>query len=307
MEEKTHTMFSRTQSSIIAAVLAVGLGGASTASAQSASQTGPTGPFENLSLFVGPDGSKQPQDLGINANMGIRFGANLGLPLVKAANLGMQIGVAQNLSDAAVHVLDQVEGTSRRSQTFATVGVFQRPNEQWNWGLAYDLSMSNYYDNFTMGQLRGQVGFGMRESDEVGVRFSKSTQGDTGSMGGTPVHLDPMTQIAGYHRHTWASAAQTSVWAGIARSHHNIVWVFPDNSRDENVLVYGAELSVPLSDRFALSGAANLVTPTATGTVDAYLGVTFYPGRSAIRAARNTYAPIVPVANNPEMPIDLRR
>ena len=40
--------------------------------------------------------------------------------------LGAQIGVATNLSDAAVHVLDQVEGTSRRTQTFLTFGVFQK-------------------------------------------------------------------------------------------------------------------------------------------------------------------------------------
>jgi hypothetical protein len=30
------------------------------------------------------------------------------------------------------------------------------------------------------------------------------------------------------------------------------------------------ELSVPPSDRFALAGATNLMTPAATGTVDAY-------------------------------------
>jgi hypothetical protein len=83
--------------------------------------------------------------------------------------------------------------------------------------------------------------------------------------------------------------------------------VFPDNSRDENVFVYGAELSLPLSERFAVSGAANLVTPASTGTVDAYLGVTFYPGRSGMRAATNRFAPLIQVANNPEMAINLRR
>jgi hypothetical protein len=265
------------------------------------------GKLENLSVFVGPDGSKQPQDLGINANMGIRFGVNFGVPVVERFNLGAQIGVAENVSDSAVHVLDQVEGTSRRTQTFVTVGIFQRPTPAFNWGLVYDFSHERYYDDFNLGQVRGQVGFGLRESDEVGARFAKSVQGDAGSMGGTAVRLDPITQVTGYHRHTWATAAQTSVWAGVANGHHNVVWVFDDNSRDHNVLVYGAELSMPLSERFAISGAANLVTPTATGTVDAYLGITFYLGRSGFRASRNTYSPIVPVANNPEMAINLHR
>jgi hypothetical protein len=73
------------------------------------------------------------------------------------------------------------------------------------------------------------------------------------------------------------------------------------------VLVYGAELSVPLSDRFALTGATNLMTPAATGTVDAYLGVTFYPSRGGFRASRNRFSPVLCVANNPTMAIDLRR
>jgi len=295
-------LLSRSHSTVLVAAFAIALGAASSASAQST-----TGMFENLSLFVGPDGSKQPQDLGINANMGIRLEANLGFPLSEQLNLGAQIGMAENLSDAAVHVLDQVEGTSRRTQTFVTMGVFQRPTSRFNWGLVYDWSHERYYDDFTLGQVRGQVGFGVRESDEVGVRFAKAVQVADGSMAGTPVRLDPMTQLTGYHRHTWANAAQTSVWVGAANGHHNVVWVFPDNSRDKNVLVYGAELSMPLSERFAITGATNLVTPTATGTVDAYLGVTFYPGRSGLRAARNTFSPIVPVANNPQMAINLRR
>jgi hypothetical protein len=295
-------LFDRSRSRVLVAAFAIVLGAAWSAAAQSA-----PGMFENLSLFVGPDGSKQPQDLGINAHMGIRLGANLGFPLSEAVKLGAQIGVAENLSDSAVHVLDQVEGTSRRTQTFVTAGVFQRPTPKFNWGVVYDLSLVQYYDDFTLGQVRGQVGFGVRESDEVGLRFAKALQNDDATMGGTPVYLDPITQVTGYHRHTWANAAQTSVWVGVANGHHNVVWVFPDNSRDKNVLVYGAELSMPLSERFAITGATNLVTPTATGTVDAYLGVTFYPGRSGLRAARNTFSPIVPVANNPEMAINMSR
>jgi hypothetical protein len=287
----------------IVAGLTVALG-PSTASAQSPSSPGR---LENFSIFVGPDGSKQPQDLGINAHMGIRFGANLGLPIVASKNLGIQVGAAENLSDSAVHVLDQVEGTSSRTQTFFTVGVFQRPTPAFNWGVVYDVSLARYYDDFTLSQIRGQVGFGLRDSDEVGARFAKSLRGDDGLMGETPVRLDPITQVTGYHRHTWSNAAQTSIWVGVANGHHNIVWVFPDNSRDNRVLVYGAELAMPLSERFAVTGATNLVTPAATGTVDAYLGVTFYPGRSGLRAARNTFAPILPVANNPEMAVNLSR
>lgn len=126
-------------------------------------------------------------------------------------------------------------------------------------------------------------------------------------MGATPVYLSPISQINGFARHIWDNNAITNVWVGVASAHHNVVWVFDDNSKDKHVLVYGAELSVPLSDRFAIIGAANFLTPTATGTVDAYLGLTFFPGRSAIRSSRSVFAPFTTVANNPTFAVDLQR
>lgn len=277
------------------------------AAAQSAIGASHSSVFENLSVFAGLDGSKQPQDLGINANMGLRLSANWGFPVVDSVSLGAQIGAAYNASDAAVHVLDQIEGTSRRTQTYITAGLFQHPTEKLHWGLAYDLLLQHYYDDFTLGQWRGQLGYDVARSNEVGVWFTKNAQGDDGTMSDTTVHLEPISQVNGYTRITWASQAQTTVWLGVARGHHNVVWVFPDNSRSENVLVYGAELQLPLNDRFAVMGAANFLTPTSTGTVDAYLGLTFYPGRGAMRASRSRYAPLSTVANSPTMPVNLRR
>jgi hypothetical protein len=277
------------------------------AAAQSAISRPASAALENLSIFAGLDGSKQPQDLGINANMGIRLSANWGFPLSDRANLGGQIGAAYNASDAAVHVLDQIEGTSRRQQTYLTAGIFQRPSDKLSWGLAYDLLFQHYYDDFTLSQFRGQVGYKVAKSNEVGAWFAKNAAGDEGTMGTTAVHLDPITQVSGYTRITWASQAQTTLWAGVAAGHENVVWVFPDNSRSNNVLVYGAELQLPLNDRFSVMGAANFLTPTSTGTVDAYLGLAFYPGRGAVRAARSTYAPLTTVANSPTMSVNLRR
>jgi hypothetical protein len=95
------------------------------------------------------------------------------------------------------------------------------------------------------------------------------------------------------------------LWAGMASHHADIVWVLPDNSRDKNVVVYGAQLEMPLSTRVSVTGSGNFLTPAATGTVDAYLGVTFYPGRKAM--GRGTYSPPMMLGNNPEFPVDLRR
>ncbi len=268
----------------------------------------PTAPswLENVDVFFGLDGSKQPQDLGINANMGVRFAANAGFPLMKRLNLGAQFGVAMNLSDAAVHVLDQIEGTSRRTQTFMTAGLFQQATSRINWALGYDFLHQTYFDTFKLGQLRGQAGYAVKPTDEVGAWFTKAVKNDRGIMSDTPVQLDPISQFNVYLKHTWPTLARTTVWAGVASGHHNVVFLLPDNSRDHSVLVYGAKLELPLSDRFSVTGSGNFLTPAATGTVDAYLGVTYFPGRRTL-GGRGRFAPPTTVANNPEFPVDLRR
>lgn len=259
------------------------------------------------SLFAGLDGSKQPQDLGINANMGARLATDVGLPLWRSGGIGLHVGGAANFSDAAVHVLDQIEGTSRRSQYFATVGLFQRTDAGLRWAAAYDYQFEDYYDTFALGQVRGQAGWGVTRQDEVGVWFAKSVQGDDGIMGDTPVRLEPISQVNAYLQHTWPSRAWTSVWAGMAEGHDNVVWVLPPDTRNDRVLVYGAELHMPLSDRFAINGAANFLTPTSTGTVDAHLGLTWYPGRHVLDADAYRFAPVLTSANNATFPVDLAR
>jgi hypothetical protein len=135
----------------------------------------------------------------------------------------------------------------------------------------------------------------------------KSLNGADAVMGGTPVRLEPISQVNGYLTHTWPTAARTTFWAGVSSGHHNIVWVLPDNSRSGRNFVYGAQLELPLSDRFGVSGSANFLSPTSTGTVDAFLGLTCYPGRKAQQLARPTFAPRQDVANNPTFAVNMSR
>lgn len=258
---------------------------------------------DTLSLFAGPDGSKQPQDLGINANMGLRLSGNWGVALHQRAGLGAQVGIGLNLSDAAVDVLEVIEGTSRRRQTFMTAGAFQTAGPV-NWALVYDLQAVRYFDSYTVGQLRGQAGYAVGARNEVGVWFAQGLHGDTTLMGDTPVSLDAIGQINAYARHEWPSGARTGLWLGRANGHERVVWVLPDRPRLTSVLVYGADLDVPLDRRFSLTGAANFITPTASGTVDAYLGLTLHLGA---RGARAAFAPLASVANNTSFAVDLRR
>jgi hypothetical protein len=263
--------------------------------------------FDNLSLFLGVDGSKQPQDLGINAHLGGRFGVNLGFPLLRDLGIGGQLGTALNYSNNAVHVLDQIGGSHDRWQSFTTVGLFQRTAWGFDWGVAYDFLAERYFDNFYLGLWRGQVGYALGACDEVGMWLTVGDRGDHGALLGTPIHLQPLTQANLFWCHTWASMAQTTVWMGMAERHGQTVFVFPRDSETKNVFVYGAQLHVPLNDRLAIFGAANFITPADTGTVDAYLGFAFYPGGGARHIQQQQFAPLFPVANNPTFAVDLRR
>lgn len=255
-------------------------------------------------LFAGLDGSKQPQDLGINANMGARLAAGLTLPLSSTRGFGLQVGAGLNLSDAAVHVLDQIDGTSRRAQRFVTVGVYQQ-GARLVWAANVDYLHQSYYDTMSLAQARGLVGVHASPATEVGVLGSAALKDDTADAAGTPVTVRPIGQVAAYVTRTWSYGATTRAWAGVTAAHHNVVFVFPDNSQTRRPLVYGAQLDMPLSPRLSVTGAANFVTPTATGTVDAYLGLSFFPGR--VRRPGRASRAVLPIANNPEFPVDLRR
>lgn len=284
----------------VAQTAATGTAASGTAAAQSRTSSW----LDHVDFFIGLDGSKQPQDLGINANMGPRFSVNAGVPLARRGGFGAQAGVAVNFSDAAVHVLDQVEGTSRRTQVFMSGGVFQRL-QRVSWGMAFDAVHQRYYDDVWMSQWRGEFAYAVGQRDELGMWFTVPMRKADAAIATTPVRLEPIAQFNGFARHDWPSGARTSLWVGMARGHHNVVLVFDDNSKSHNVLVYGAEVSMPLNERWSLTGATNLITPTSTGTVDAYMGATFnFGGR---RNPRSGFAPLQSVANNTSFSVDLSR
>ena len=293
---------------MLVALAAVAARPASAQTRASAQPSGTSSAVQNMNIFIGLDGSKQPQDLGINANMGTRFGVNFGFPIMKENGLGGQVGAALNLSDAAVHVLDQVGTTSSRMQLFVTAGVFQKDFRKFTWAAGIDLQYSDYYDTFWLGQVRAQVGRALNNRHEVGAWFTVGMMGADADVDNTGigVRLEPIGQINGYWSQTWPAGGRTALWVGLASGHDNVVAAFPPEMwepRSDWVAVYGAALQLPLSDRFAIAGAANFLTPTATGTVDAYLCVVFSPGGSK---GGGTFRPVMPVGNNPMMPINLK-
>jgi len=262
--------------------------------------------FENLSFLVAMGGAKQPQDLGLNAHMGGRLEVNYGFPLLEQLGIGGQIGTGYDFRDNAVNVLAQVQGTNDSYQNYTTAGVFQRTEWGLDWALAYDFRYDRYWDHMHLGQWRGQVGYHLRPQDELGIWFTVEDRGDRASFLGVPFDVEPLSQANFYWRRTWDNQAQTTAWIGMAEGHGRDVFSISTEPPTDNVLTYGAEIFVPLNDLLAIYGAATFHTPADSGTVDAYLGVAFYPG-GAYGGRSRRFAPLLPVADNPFFAADLRR
>ncbi len=262
---------------------------------------------ENLSVFVGLDGSKQPQDVGIHAHFGGRAAVNLGLPIFPDRGIGIQVGSAMSATDAAVAVLEAVDGTDSRFQSLSTVGLFQRSDAGFQWAVVWDILHQSYYDDITLNQLRARIDVNVTEMDTIGIQGMWS-MGDTqnAQVAGTTVRLSPIDQISAIWGHEWESGAVTEGWLGIADSHGEVVHVFPGNPRRSTAALFGASIRAPLTEKLALYGQGNFILPADSGTVDAYLGVVYTFGKSHC-SKRNRFAPILDVAGSTSFAVDLAR
>jgi len=224
--------------------------------------------------------------------------------------IGAQVGFAFNYSDSAVRVLELVEGAKERFQTFTTVGLF-RNGERLKFGMVYDWSSTNYYDNYDLSQWRGRLGYVINPCHELGVWWAIGDRADrtffNGPLGPEFFNLEPMSQVSFYWRQTWENAFETSLWLGVNEGHGEVIATLPGNPSVNQRMSFGADVHIPVSDVLAIFGEANFVAPSDSGSVDSYLGFAYYPRGGARRGRSSRYSAILPVASNPTMTVDLRR
>jgi hypothetical protein len=264
--------------------------------------------WDELSFFAGVDGSKQPQDYGVNANLGGQANFNMGMPLWEKYGIGLQGGVGAVSAKNAVRVYELLGESRDRDQAYFTVGAFQRMENGFSWGIVYDYLMEQSFDSFMLGQWRLRGAYNLSGFDQVGVTANIADQGDSGTFGtATQVQLQPISQTSVFWRHLWQSGTQTTFWAGVAEGHgENNIVTGPSPSRNETFL-FGADLLAPLNNYFAIYGETNLITPADTGTVDAFLGIVYFPSGHAFSARRTPFAPMFATAAPTSFSVDLRQ
>ncbi|TWU02245.1 DUF6666 family protein [Stieleria varia] len=260
--------------------------------------------WEQLSFYGAIDGAKQPQDFGVNANLGTRMHVSYAAPLLADYGVGFQIGSAVVLSDNAVQVFELLGEDTQRTQSFTTIGLFQSAGD-WRWGAVLDYLYQDGFDSSSLGQFRFRVVKELSSQTWLGFTGRLRAFDDTADFLGSSVTLRSINQGSVFLRHYFPTGVQCTYWLGIAGEHGESNAVTgPARPRDES-FVFGADLLAPLNDHLAIYGETNLTLPGDTGTVDAMLGVVWYPFTNVRTANRKRFAPLLPVASSSTFGVDL--
>ena len=261
-------------------------------------------PLEQLSFFVGVDGAKQPQDFGVNADLGVRLRGQYSAPLAEDYGLGYQVGTATTWTDNAVRVFELLGEDTTRFQSYTTLGLFQRVGD-WGWGTAFDYLYQDGFDKTSLGQFRSRITYNATENTQLGASLRLRAFDDTAQFLGDEVTLRSINQGSLFFRHFYETGVQFTLWAGLVEEHGESNAALGPAPARENSLVVGSDFLAPLNNSLALYGETNLITPADTGTVDAYFGMVWYPFANAKTAYRQRFAPMFNVAAPTSVSVDL--
>ena len=261
-----------------------------------------------FTMFAGIDGSKQPQDFGVNANLGGLFQVNYAAPIFPGSNIGFQVGSSASFTGNAVQVYELLGESTDRFQSFNTIGIFQRTQVGFSWGAVYDFLYQESFDDFYLAQVRVRASFDVGACNEIGTTFHISARDDAGQFNNTTVYLDPIDQFNVYFRRYWQSGVNSAIWVGIAEEHSEENIVTGTRPVKNDTILFGADFVAPLNNCMALYGETNLMMPADTGAVDAFLGIEFSPqGIAQSRGRANPFRAYLPVAASPSFTTNLTR
>jgi hypothetical protein len=282
------------------------------------------GLLTNLELSLSLEGYKGPLDFGLVGNFGGRAGINWGFPLLRSWGIGGQLGASLGAADFQGNAAqdfanifgDVGESQEARSQVFVTAGVFHRAcpvDGGWNFGIAYDSLIDDYYEENYLTQWRGEIGYVLGPRAAVGVWGAIRDRGDgLRYINGFPPEIQlefgSVEQVSVFLDGKWACGMDSRVYVGIAE--------------EPGELVVGLRFRCPMNDWLALVASGTYVNPSVSGDGDfesfpggglqeefwnLSIGLSFFPGGKArsCGVAGQRYMPLLPVADNGSFLVDL--
>ncbi len=261
-------------------------------------------PLEQLSFLAAIDGSKQPQDYGVNADIGVRLRGQYAAPLFEEYGVGYQFGSAVTWTDNAVRVFELLGEDTTRFQSYTTLGLFRR-TDHWAIGAVMDYQYQDGFDQTSLAQYRGRVSYDVTSQTQIGLTGRFRAFDDEATFNGNPVTLRTTNQGSLFLRHFFETGVQGTISLGLVDEHGESNAAFGAASAHDDAVVLGADFLAPLNDSIAMYGETNLTTPADTGTVDAFLGLVWYPFGNAKSAHHAQFAPLLPVAAPTSFSVDL--
>jgi len=285
-------------------------------------------PPYGLVLFGGVESFRNIANRDYQNNDGLRFGANLGVPLpvLRDYGFGGQIGGSfgayhldgRTFPDGDPTIDPNSALSDVEQQYFITIGIFHHATENFplNMGFGHDWMIADAYGALAtspwLDQWRGQIGYAISDWNELGVWSALHGRGDgkVVTLGGvaTDIGYRAIDQCNFFWHHNYDSGADSWLWMGFLENEK----IGGSGSLGEYTV--GARMQVPLTERVALYAEAEYMRPSAAPGVGASMenafsvgfGLAFFPNGSSKNrtVAGSCWMPVLPVANNGTFLID---
>jgi hypothetical protein len=255
---------------------------------------------QELMIFGGPHGFKGPYDRTRDSgNFGFHEGINVGAK-VPYSTFGYQLGYQAVHSQLSGSENDNV--ADPHTQQFATAGMFRRARcEGLQFGAVWDMLRDERWEAVDFHQVRAEISYLSCGRHEFGawaaVHMSEHEIRGLDEQVGTLYR--PTDQYLLFYRFHGACGGEGRFYGGLS---------------DESDAIVGADMLLPLQDRWSLKTSFAYLIPgkdggTAAATQEAWnlsIGLVWHWDFRARRCHTNCYRPLFDVADNGWMIIDDR-
>jgi hypothetical protein len=256
--------------------------------------------WQELTIFGGVHGFKGPYDQARDSgNFGFHEGFNLGFK-VPYSTAGYQIGYqavhSQLNGDADTNIADP------HTQHFFTVGLFERAQNGVQWGIAWDMLRDERFGAVDFHQLRGELSMIERGCHEIGLAAAMHLNDHEvfpADDDDPTVLFQPSDQYLLFYRLHGPRGGEGRVYGGF-------------NDDDDGII--GADMMVPLSDRWSLFTGFTYLIPAEHAGQDGASQEAWNIGTALVwhwdcraRTSHSScYRPLFNVADNGYLIIDER-